>query len=112
MSSPKHYTANSQEWNRHKTNAIMSERTLREVYLPAFEMIVKEAHPATIMAAYNNINGVHNSENPLLLQQIFRGEWGWIDFFLTDWACHHKADSSANAGLNLKMSVKQVEDNG
>lgn len=104
MASVKHFAANNQETNRLTIDEQISERALREIYLPAFEAAVKEAKVATIMAAYNKINGVYCAENDLLLRQIAKNEWGFKGFIMTDWDPLHKAAAAANAGLDMEMS--------
>ncbi len=97
-------TANNQETWRGDIDNTMSERSLREIYLPSFEAAVKEADVSSIMTAYPRINGVQCSENPLLLRQIVKNEWGFKGFILTDWGTKHTTVPAANAGLDLEMS--------
>ncbi len=99
----KHYAANSQEFERMATSSNLDERTLREVYLPAFEIAVKEAQPWSIMAAYNSVNHVFATENTWLLQDILRTEWGFAGFVVSDWGAVHDGVSGVNAGLSLEM---------
>ncbi len=100
---PKHFAANSQELRRMSTDSVVDERTLREIYLTGFEIAVKEGHPGSIMASYNRINGTYAFENPHLLQDILRKEWGFGGFVVSDWgACNDPAASIA-AGGNLNM---------
>jgi beta-glucosidase len=73
----KHFACNNQEINRFRSSSVLDERTLREIYLPAFEAVVKEAKPWTVMTSYNKINGVYASENPKMLKDILKGEWGY-----------------------------------
>jgi beta-glucosidase len=101
--SVKHFAANNQETNRQTISSDVDERTLREIYLPAFERVVTEAQPATVMASYNKINGVFASENRWLLTDLLRGEWGFTGAVVSDWnAVTHRVDS-LHAGLDLEM---------
>jgi beta-glucosidase len=83
--SPKHFVANEQELERLRSSSNMDERTLREIYLAPFEMIVKEAKPWTIMAAYNRLNGIYMTENAPLLRGVLKGEWGFDGVLMSDW---------------------------
>jgi len=99
----KHYAANNQENNRSKVNVIVDERTLHEIYLPAFEASVKEGNVASLMAAYNKVNGFYCCENPELLDQILKKEWGFRGFITSDFEAVHSTAASALAGLDLEM---------
>jgi len=99
----KHYAANNQEFERMATSSNLDERTLREVYLPPFEIAVKEAQPWSVMAAYNSVNHVFATENTWLLQDILRTEWGFAGFVVSDWGAVHDGVAGVNAGLSLEM---------
>jgi beta-glucosidase len=99
----KHYAANNQEFERMAASSNLDERTLREIYLPAFEIAVREAQPWSVMAAYNLVNGVPATENALLLQEILRTQWGFHGFVVSDWGAVNDHVKGVNAGLNLEM---------
>jgi beta-glucosidase len=99
----KHYAVNNQEENRMTVNAVVDERTLREIYLAAFETVVKVANPWTVMASYNKINGPYATENRRLLEEILRGEWGYDGVVVSDWGAVHATAAAANGGNDLEM---------
>jgi len=99
----KHYACNNQEDGRGTNNVIVNERTLREIYLPAFRACVQEANAWGIMSAYNKVNGPYCSENPHLLTEILKDEWGFKGFVVSDWGACHSTVESANAGLDVEM---------
>ena len=99
----KHFAANNQEYKRFNGNSQMDERTLREIYLAAFETVVKEARPATVMCAYPMLNGVHCSDNKMLLTDILRGEWGFEGLVVTDWGALCDRVKAMEAGCDLSM---------
>ncbi len=127
----KHYAANNQELERFRVDARVDERTLREIYLAAFERVVKEADPWTVMASYNKLNGTYASEHRGLLTDILKDEWGYDGMVVSDWTAVRSTAPAANAGLDLEMpgpakwfgeklmvaiqtgevSVAQIEDN-
>lgn len=100
---PKHFAVNSQEERRMAMNAVLDERTLREIYLTGFEIAVKEGNAKSIMTSYNEINGVYANENKHLLQDILRGEWGFQGFVVTDWGASNDHVKGVAAGSNLEM---------
>jgi beta-glucosidase len=99
----KHYAANNQEFQRLSISSEMDERTLREIYLPAFETAVKKAKPWTVMCAYNKLNGTYCSENHRLLVDILKDEWGFEGFVVSDWGAVHDRVASLKGGLDLEM---------
>ncbi len=101
--SVKHFAANSQEKRRMTSDSRMDERTLREIYLPAFENAVKKEQPWSIMCAYNKLNGIYCSENEWLLTDLLRGEWGFENFVMSDWGAVSKRPEGVKAGLDLEM---------
>jgi beta-glucosidase len=103
LATAKHFAANNQEQDRLKVDAVISERTLREIYFPGFEAVIKEADPAMVMAAYNKINGAHSTENRWLLTDVLRGEWGFKGVVVSDWGATHSTAPAINAGLDLEM---------
>ncbi|MEW1847455.1 glycoside hydrolase family 3 C-terminal domain-containing protein [Nonomuraea angiospora] len=101
--SVKHFAANNQETDRMRVSAEVDERTLREIYLRAFEHVVREARPATIMCSYNRVNGVYASENPWLLTTVLREEWGFDGYVVSDWGAVHDPVAAVRSGLDLEM---------
>ena len=99
----KHFAANSQEYKRQNGDSQVDERTLREIYLPAFEIAVKEAEPDTVMCSYNKINGVHASDSRELLTDILRAEWGFDGMVVTDWGAMNDRIAAMKAGCDLNM---------
>lgn len=99
----KHYACNNQEYERMTISSELDPRTLHEIYLSAFERVVKKAQPWTVMASYNKVNGTYASEHPELLRQILKTEWGYEGVVVSDWgAVNNKAQALA-AGLDLEM---------
>ncbi|MFG1923038.1 glycoside hydrolase family 3 C-terminal domain-containing protein [Cryptosporangium sp. NPDC048952] len=99
----KHFAANNQETDRMTVSADVDERTLREIYLPAFERVVTKAQPWTVMCSYNRINGVYASEDPWLLTDVLRGDWGFDGLVVSDWGAVNERETAVAAGLDLEM---------
>ena len=99
----KHYAGNNQEQNRMRVNDVIDERTLRELYLPAFEAAIVEGHCTSLMGAYNKVNGAYCCENDVLLNQILKGDWKFAGFVTSDFGAVHSTAPSAKAGLDLEM---------
>jgi len=99
----KHFAVNSQETDRMRVSAEVDPRALREIYLPAFERVVKDAAPTSVMSAYNAINGVFASENRWLLTELLRDEWGFDGLVVSDWGAIKDRVEALQAGLDLEM---------
>ncbi len=99
----KHYAVNNQEFERMATSSDLDERTMNEIYLPAFEIAVKGAQPWSVMSAYNLVNGVYASEHKELLQDILRDKWGFTGFVVSDWGGVNDRVESLRAGTDLEM---------
>ena len=99
----KHFALNNAENYRFMGDSVADERAMREIYLKVFEIAVKEAGPATLMCAYNKINGEYCSQNKWLLKDVLRGEWGFQGLVMTDWGAMHDRIKSLQAGLELEM---------
>ncbi|SCW84102.1 beta-glucosidase [Paenibacillus tianmuensis] len=99
----KHFAVNNQEHRRMSTDAIVDERTLREIYLASFETAVKEGRPWTVMCSYNKVNGEYASEHPYLLTEILRDEWGFEGFVVSDWGAVNERANGLASGLELEM---------
>ena len=99
----KHFAVNSQEKSRFTSNSVLDDRTLRELYLTAFEIAVKEGKPSTVMCAYPKLNGVHCSDNKRLLTDILRTEWGFGGMVVTDWGAMNDRIEGFRAGCDLNM---------
>ena len=100
---PKHFAANNTELRRMASDSVVDERTLREIYLTGFEIAVKESQPKSIMSSYNMVNGTYANENPHLLQEILRDEWGFDGFVVSDWGASNDHVAGVAAGSHLEM---------
>src|SRR5574339_554837 len=103
----KHYAANNQEFQRFSISAEVDERTLREIYLPAFEKAVKQAKPWTVMCSYNKVNGTFASEHYQLLTEILKKEWGFEGLVVSDWGAVRNRVAALKAGLDWEMPGPQ-----
>lgn len=99
----KHFALNDSEYDRHNENSIADERTMREIYLPAFEAAVKDAHVGAVMDSYNLVNGAHSTQNNFLNIQVLRKDWGFRGIVMSDWRATYDGVAAANNGLDLEM---------
>src|SRR6478736_2345196 len=99
----KHFAANNQENDRMRSSSDIDPRPLREIYLRSFQRVVEDAQPHTVMCSYNRVNGVYASENPFLLTQVLRDEWGFEGLVVSDWGAVNERVAALAAGLDLEM---------
>jgi len=99
----KHFAANNQEWDRNNVSSDIDERTLQEIYLPAFKMAVQEGEVGAVMDSYNLINGTHATQNDYLNNQVLKREWGFDGIVMSDWVATYDALAAAKGGLDLEM---------
>lgn len=99
----KHFACNNSDYDRHRMNSVVDERTLQEIYLPAFKTAVQEGGSKSVMCAYNPVNGTWASENRHLLTEILREQWGFDGFVISDWISLYSTDGPLKAGLDLEM---------
>jgi len=99
----KHFIGNNSEFDRHNTDSVIDERTMREIYLPVFEAAVKEAHVGAVMDAYNLTNGEHMTQNRFLNIDVLKKEWGFDGILMSDWDATYDGVAAANSGLDLEM---------
>src|SRR6266699_1929237 len=99
----KHFLGNNSEFDRHHTDSVIDERTMREIYLPVFEAAVKEARVGAIMDSYNLTNGQHMTQNSYLNTDVVRKDWGFEGLIMSDWTSTYDAVGAANGGLDLEM---------
>ncbi|MDO4900610.1 glycoside hydrolase family 3 C-terminal domain-containing protein [Actinomyces sp.] len=100
---PKHFAVNGQELRRMASDSVVDEATMREIYLTAFEIVVREAYPRALMSSYNRVNGIYANEHPHLLTEILRQEWGFTGLVVSDWGGSNDAAAAAAAGSSLEM---------
>lgn len=103
MATVKHFCGNNSEWSRHNSSSDIDERTLQEIYFPAFRKAVQEAGVGAVMSSYNLVNSIHTTESPYLAKTILRDTWGFEGIFMSDWAATYSGVAAANAGLDLEM---------
>jgi beta-glucosidase len=101
--SVKHFAANNQEFERHRIDEKIDERTLHEIYFPAFKAAVQEANVWTVMSSYNKVNGAWAAENPMLLTETLQQKWGFRGFVISDWGSTYSTAPTVSAGMNLEM---------
>lgn len=106
----KHFAANNQEYGRFVCDSVIDERALREIYLSAFERIVKQSNPCAVMCSYNKLNGEYCSQNKWLLTDVLRNEWGFKGLVLSDWGATDNRVKGIHAGLDLEMPQGDVTD--
>jgi beta-glucosidase len=99
----KHYMGNNSEFDRHNSDSVIDERTMREIYFPVFEAAVKEAHVGAVMDSYNLVNGTHATENTFLNNTVLKKEWGFDGIVMSDWSATYDGVAAANSGMDLEM---------
>jgi beta-glucosidase len=103
VATAKHFAANNQEFDRNNVSSDMDERTLQEIYLPAFKACVEKGHVGAVMTSYNLLNGIHCSQNDFLINQILKKDWGFDGVVMSDWTSTYDGVACANGGLDLEM---------
>ncbi|WP_103061485.1 glycoside hydrolase family 3 C-terminal domain-containing protein [Actinomyces qiguomingii] len=106
---PKHFAVNGQELRRMASDSVVDEATMREIYLTAFEIVVREAAPRALMSSYNRVNGTYANEHPHLLTDILRREWGFTGLVVSDWGGSNDAAAAAAAGSSLEMPAPGLQ---
>ncbi|RXF70608.1 glycoside hydrolase family 3 C-terminal domain-containing protein [Arcticibacter tournemirensis] len=104
MATVKHFAANNSEYDRNNISNDIDERTLHEIYFPAFKAAVQEAKVGAVMTSYNLMNGIYTTENPWLLKDVLRNQWGFKGMVMSDWGSTHYAIPAASSGLDLEMA--------
>jgi beta-glucosidase len=99
----KHYLGNNSEFARETSDSVIDERTLREIYLPAFEAAVKRARVGSVMSSYNLANGTYTTASSYLVRKVLKGDWGFQGVYMSDWGATHESLAAVNAGLDLEM---------
>jgi beta-glucosidase len=112
IANAKHYAVNEQETNRKTINEVMDERTLREIYLPAFEAVIKQGQAGSVMCSYPKLNGTFNCQNSHVLTQILKNEWGFKGFVMNDFTATHSTVADANAGHDFESITDRFFDAG
>lgn len=121
MATIKHFALNNQEYDRHHVSSNADERTMNEIYFPAFRAAVEEAKVGSVMTSYNLVNGVHSAENPFLIKENLRGKWGFDGLVMSDWTSTYSTLGTVKGGLDLEMPrafylkydlIKPLVDNG
>ena len=108
----KHFMGNNSEYDRHNTDDVIDERTLREIYLPVFEAAVQEAHVGAVMDSYNLVNGEHMTQNEYLDTEIVKKEWNFQGILMSDWDATYDGVAAANSGLDLEMPSAKFMNRG
>ena len=103
MATVKHFALNNQEYDRHHVNSVADERTINEIYFPAFRAAVERAHVGSVMTSYNPVNGVHSAENAYLIGQTLRGKWNFQGFTMSDWTSTYTPLLMVQDGVDLEM---------
>ncbi|MBN1612815.1 MAG: glycoside hydrolase family 3 C-terminal domain-containing protein [Polyangiaceae bacterium] len=103
LATVKHFAANNQEWDRNHISSEVDERTLREIYFPAFESVVREAHVGAVMSSYNLLDGIYASHHAWLLRTVLKRQWGFRGFVMSDWRAVHDPIGAALGGCDLEM---------
>ena len=107
MATIKHFCGNNQEWNRHNVSSDIDERTLHEIYLPAFRKAVQKARVGAVMSSYNPVNSIHTTESRELIIGVLREKWNFKGIYMSDWTATYSTVGAANNGLDLEMSWGQ-----
>ncbi len=109
MAVPKHFTANYQDYDRNYVSSDIDERTLHEIYFPAFRHVLQVAESGAIMSSYNLLNGVWTTEDPTLLKDVLRKKWGFNGLVMSDWGSTHNCVPAVKSGLDLEMAGNEIE---